>query len=47
MFGPALTAGYIVTPRPPLLGIRVTWQGASVDALQGAQISNGITYVHW
>ena len=47
VLGPTLTAGYIVPPLPLLLGMRVTWQGASLDATQGAQISNGVTYVHW
>jgi hypothetical protein len=35
------------SPQPLLLGMRVVWQGASIDATVGAQIGNAVTYVHW
>ena len=41
-----LQGGYYVPPLPLLLGVQVTWQGASIDASHGVQISNGVTYVH-
>ncbi|MFK7742842.1 MAG: hypothetical protein AB8H80_21200 [Planctomycetota bacterium] len=42
-----LATSYVVPPQPVLLGVRVTWQGASLDAANGLQISNGVTYVHY
>lgn len=47
VFGPALTSSYTVPPLPLLLGVRVAWQGASIDAVNGLQIANGIVYVHY
>lgn len=46
-FGPPLTSSYLVPALPGFLGVRVTWQGASIDAIGVTQISNGVTYVHW
>ena len=43
----ALSASYIVPATPPLLGMRATWQGASLEAATGLQISNAVTYVHY
>lgn len=46
VLSPTLTAGYAVPPNPVLSGVTVTWQGASIDAVEGLQISNAVTYTH-
>lgn len=42
-----LMAGYTLPALPALRGLRVTWQGASLDAVLGAQISNAVSYAHF
>ena len=44
---PSIAAGYTVPPHPLLRGVTLTWQGATIDATQGLQISNAVTYVHF
>ncbi|MBK8978261.1 MAG: hypothetical protein IPM29_20345 [Planctomycetes bacterium] len=41
-----LLATYPVPVSSTLLGAHVTWQGATLDAVGGLQVSNGVTYVH-
>jgi len=41
-----LAGSYIVPNSPAITGVRVAWQGASLDAAIGLQLSNAVTYVH-
>lgn len=43
-FGPPLNASYTATAS--LLGMAITWQGASLHQANGLQVSNGVTYTH-
>lgn len=41
-----LNGSYIVPLSPVITGVRVVWQGASLEAASGLQLSNAVTYVH-
>lgn len=41
-----LSGNYVSPSLPSLLGIRIAWQGLSIDGTNGLQISNSVTYAH-